>query len=89
MGAIAGLAQWGAVVLGFIAAALWFWATVIKVRTRDDPTTERWIDVDEKTGFETDIYATAKAQTYWNRWAAGATAISMLCQALATAIAQH
>lgn len=42
----------------------------------------------EKTGRQTDIHKTARAQTYWNRWAAAATAATVLCQAVATALSK-
>lgn len=77
---------WCSIIFGFLAAVLWFWATIITV-----PYVQRFvkgaeeaaiIDMNDKTGQQTDFLYTAKEQTRWNRWAALATAISMFCQAM-------
>ena len=83
------VATWGAIIFGFAASALWFWATRVRVpAVENDRGPSRWVDVDERTGRKTDVHETASAQTYWNRWAAAATAASVLCQAVATALSQ-
>ncbi len=77
---------WVSAIAGVIAAVLWFIATVVTVKykrtMRKDGTPESAITEDENGGREIDVLLTAKRQTRWNRWAALATAISMLAQAL-------
>jgi len=69
-----------------IAAALWFSATFVKVpyerRFKKDGTPEPTITEDENGSGESDILLTAKRQTEWNRYAAFATGVSILCQAI-------
>jgi hypothetical protein len=89
----AAMASWSAVIFGFVAAVLWFWATIVIVEAKDDEDDHgwknaAWVEVNEETGRQIDIHETAKAQTYWNRWAAAATAATALCQAIATALSQ-
>jgi hypothetical protein len=74
------------VISGFIAAALWFGATIVTVPykrriVRGEPQMAL-VETDDETGKETDVFDTAKRQTKWNRWAALFTAISVFCQAV-------
>lgn len=74
------------VISGFIAAALWFGATIVTVPYREKivkgMTQAALVETDDITGEKTDVLDTAKRQTKWNRWAALFTAISVLCQAI-------
>ena len=75
---------WLSAISGLIAAVLWFIATLIKVDYKDIVTngfTEAAITENEN-GREIDVLLTAKRQTTRNRWAALATGISMLAQAI-------
>jgi len=75
---------WVSAVTGVIAAVLWFIATVIKVDYEDivkNGFAEAAITENEN-GREIDVLLTAKLQTRWNRWAAFATGMSMLAQAI-------
>jgi hypothetical protein len=86
---IGAVATWSAVILGFAAAALWFWATKVEIlNDENDHHNTRLVEVDVETGRTTDTRRTAMAQTYWNSWAAAATAASVLCQAVATALSK-
>jgi len=77
---------WVSAIAGLIATVLWFMATFVQVdykRTlKKDGTAEPAITEDENGGREIDVLLTAKRQTRWNRWAALATGISMLAQAI-------
>jgi len=79
-------ASWASAISGFVAAALWFGATLVTVKYKQRFTQSgpepAIIERDDKTGEEKDFLYTAKRQTLWNRWAALFTAISMLCAAV-------
>jgi hypothetical protein len=71
---------WVSAISGFIAAILWFIATFVKVDYKGPGTPA--ITEDENGGREIDVLLTANLQTKWNRWAAFATGVSMLAQAI-------
>lgn len=72
--------------LAFVAAGLWFWPTVVSVMDDKGDTGAKWLETDTRTGKTVDVHRTVHAKAYRNRWAAGATGLSVLCQALATAL---
>jgi hypothetical protein len=84
------VAGWGAVVLGFIAALLWWKASIVKVRS------DKYIAQLRARGeigpsespFQItegpyDVMQSIKASSTWNAWAAGCTGLSVLAQAAA------
>jgi len=77
---------WASAISGFIAAALWFGATIVRVpykqRIVKGMAEPALVETDDDTGRETDVLYTAKRQTKWNMWAALFTAISVFCQAI-------
>jgi hypothetical protein len=77
---------WAAAFFSLAAAALWLKATIVSVtpdpKSQDAQITETFGDGRSPV----DILATAKAQTYWNKWAAIATGIATICQAIALLI---
>jgi amino acid permease len=71
---------WVSAGAGFIAAILWFIASVARIRFRDfERETKNREFAIEYEGV--DILETAKLQTWWNMWAAIATGISVALQA--------
>ena len=69
-----------AIVFGLLAAWLWYKSTMAKV----------FYDPSETKGVVDRInyFATPELQAKWNRWAAAATAISVLCQSIAMILAK-
>jgi hypothetical protein len=73
----AGILAWASIFAGLVAAGLWFWASTIVVKM-DDPRSEGGVFIDG-----VDIYSTAERSTRINKWAAAATALTILLQTLA------
>lgn len=72
------LMNYAAVVLGVLSALLWARSATVRVpSTREDGTYWDGHVVDGGN----DFYATARAQSKWNRWAAGMAAAAALAQA--------
>jgi hypothetical protein len=78
-----------AAVSGLIAAALWFRATVVSVAPDPNSHEAQITKTPSDGGPAIEILATAKAQTRWNKWAAVATGIAALCQALALLLPEN
>lgn len=79
LGIIISVTAWAAVALGLIAAWLWYKSTASVLY--DPAEAKRDHDL-------VNIFATVEAQSKWNRRAAIATALSLVCQATASAL-QH
>jgi hypothetical protein len=78
----------GAIVFGLIASYYWFKASTAKVTehpNRHNPGVEMTYD-DKRSGQSIHVVATAMEQSRLNKIAAVHTAISVLCQALASAL---
>lgn len=73
--------NWGTVLFGFLAAGLWFKSTITSVPP--NPNSNEFVITETDNGKETDVLATAARQVWWNRWAAAATGVAVLCQAIA------
>ena len=83
------LLTWAAVVFAMLAAVLWFMATKVRFEYRE---------VEDETGMfpaaitrmegnrRIDLLETAERQTWWNMWAALATAASAVCQGISLLI---
>jgi hypothetical protein len=74
------LAEWSAIFFGFLAAALWAYASFQKVE--NDPTDKSAKFIEHTGSRAIDVLATARRQTYWNGWAALAASLAALSQAL-------
>lgn len=74
-----GATGWAAVLFGFLAAWLWYRST--KSVLYDPAEAKRDHDL-------INYFATAQAQAKSNKWAAAATALSLLCQAISLALQQ-
>ncbi len=80
---------WASILTGLIAAGLWFGSTVVKVNYEEYEVKLRaeghpWlpaVGIEDVDG--SNVLETLKLQSKWNRWAAGATALSVLLQAIA------
>lgn len=74
----------------FIAAALWLYASWVKVST--EKAQKLRAEKEAKTGVswrimiafneDEDLEYTLAAQSYWNRWAAGSAGVAAFCQAI-------
>lgn len=73
--------NWASIVCGFLAALLWFKSTLAKVPPDPDSSDFQITETDD--GEPYDVLETIKRQVVWNRWAALATALAVLSQALA------
>ena len=73
--------NWVSIVCGFLAALLWFKSTLTKVPPDADSTDFQITETGD--GEPYDVLETIKRQVVWNRWAALATALAVLSQALA------
>lgn len=85
--------SWASVALGLTAAGLWFWSTRVRhLRRRSELDRARdgdfWRTTSDPEVLE-HPYKTALLQNDWNRRAAIITALSVVCQALATITAPH
>jgi hypothetical protein len=68
---------WLSIIASFVSGALWLYSALIKVPTNIGSGYGALVGVDEMTvGF--------KKQALWNSWAAAATALAAVLQALAT-----
>lgn len=85
--------MWLSVAVQGAAAALWFYATVAKVGAAELAAAYQQVHgagsgpaqiVDDDDG--SDIVATLKLQTTYNRWAAFATGLGVLLMAIGTAL---
>jgi hypothetical protein len=76
--------NWGTVVFGFLASWLWFKSTIVAVPP--DPNSNEFVIVNKTKAKEIDVLATAEQQVRWNKRAAAATAVAVLCQAVAMAL---
>jgi hypothetical protein len=70
---------WASAAVGFLAAILWFIASTVRVPYKE-PTDNRLREF-SMTEDGVDILKTAKKQTWWNKWAALATCVSIALQA--------
>jgi hypothetical protein len=70
---------WAAVVLGFLAAWLWYRSTAAVLYSREEAKRDHDL---------INYFATAESQSSWNKRAAAATAGSLLCQAISLALQQ-
>ena len=77
---------WAAVAFGFLAAGLWFKSTMIRVPP--DPESNDFQIIDKSGAKHYDVLETAKRQVSWNRFAALATAIAVLCHATSMLLRQ-
>lgn len=70
----------------FVAAALWFKASVVVVRPSGGEDKDGWtsaqITVSHESTGEFDPFATGIAQSKWNKWAAAAAAFAALIQGI-------
>ena len=73
--------NWVSIVCGFLAALLWFNSTLAKVPP--DPHSSDFQITETGNAKPYDVLETIKRQVVWNRWAALATALAVLSQALA------
>lgn len=67
---------WGSLIAAIVAAAWWLKASVTEVR-KGDPRFRIGLVFQD-----IDLISTSREQTKWNKWAAVATAISVLMQAI-------
>ena len=81
---------WASVAIQLVAALLWLYATVAKVdatKFSKENTIDGWEPAQiVNSANNSDVMATAELQTYWNRWAALATALGVAAMAIATAL---
>lgn len=76
--------SWGAILLGFVAAFLWYRASKIIIR-KGDPRSKGGILTGvrgDPTGLPVDVYSTVIEGAKVNQWAATATGATVLLQAL-------
>ena len=85
---------WVAIITGLGAAALWFRASVVKVRSevhlrrlRKAGQLQPGEAPFQITEGPFDVLESIKASSGWNTWAAGVTAVSVLAQAAANFLA--
>ena len=87
-------ARWGSVAFGVIAAALWYRASTVKVseqQTLREDRRDGTLGPDDHPGGifvddDTDFVASMLASSRWNKWAAAATGVATLLQAVAAAM---
>ena len=72
--------NWVSIVCGFLAAMLWLKSTLTKVP--HDPDSKDFQITEIGDGEPYDVFETMKRQVVWNRWAAFATALAVLSQAV-------
>ena len=72
--------NWATIGFGFLAAILWLKSTLTKVPANPDSTDFQITDTG--MGRPYDVLETMKRQVVWNRWAALATAVAVLTQAV-------
>ena len=74
------------IVSGYIAALLWLYASQVKAvyHEKKNPQSGWTSGAIIEDGY--DVIETAKRQTWWNMWAALATALSVALQAISLAV---
>ena len=72
--------NWVSIVCGFLAAMLWLKSTLTRVP--HDPDSKDFQITEIGDGEPYDVFETMKRQVVWNRWAAFATALAVLSQAV-------
>lgn len=77
LGILQSVATWAAVALGLLAAWLWYRSTASVLYTPEEAKRDHDL---------VNIFATVEAQSKWNRRGAVATALSLVCQAIASAL---
>jgi hypothetical protein len=81
--------NWAAAIAALIAAALWFWASRVRVAPAEEKPDE-WNDAAvlyiDKRGRASDAIETAAVQSWWNAWAATAAGIAAASQAILLAL---
>jgi hypothetical protein len=81
--------NWLTVVFAGIAAVLWFTSTIVSVsakRVEEERVKQTCWSPTQIVSEGADFVETAQAQARWNRWAAAATGLAALFQAISTAI---
>ena len=72
--------NWVSILCGFLAAMLWLKSTLTRVPPDPDSTDFQITETGEDEPYE--VFETMKRQVVWNRWAALATALAILSQAV-------
>ena len=72
--------NWVSIACGFLAAMLWLKSTLTRVPP--DPESTDFQITETGQGRPYEVFETMKRQVVWNRWAALATALAVLAQAV-------
>jgi hypothetical protein len=78
---LSALLSWGVIVFSGTAALFWAIAAFswVNAQITDKPDKESWYAA-RVTDAGTDVIASARRQTFWNRFAAGSACLAALCQ---------
>jgi hypothetical protein len=66
---------------GLLAAGLWFWSAIVRMRYKDKTDKNGWTAAAITDDAGNDIVKTLGRQSFWSAWGAVAAAVAALCQA--------